>query len=264
MFDIKYIIKLQRFKKERINKRIIIVEGYREILMALNSKLKLINIIICKSIFIKYKKIYNMPYNKINYIKKKDYKRIVYRKNTEGILAIFKYNIINYNNKIKYILKKSKNNIIIIIDNIEKPGNIGAIIRTVESTSFISCIIIRDYKDIYNSNIIRASLGCVFIYPIIILKFKYIIKYLYNKFYLFGTKITNNNSVSLYNINFCNYNNIAIIFGNENYGISKIWEKFIFKNINIPMYGKINSLNVSISVSIILFEMLRQKKKLSN
>ncbi|WGH24734.1 MAG: RNA methyltransferase [Candidatus Shikimatogenerans bostrichidophilus] len=261
MLNIKYIIKLQKFKKLRNNKKIVIVEGYNEILMALNSKLKLINIIICKSIFIKKNIKYSLLFKNINYINKRNYNKIVYRKNTEGILGIFKYKKNNYNNKIKSIIKKNNN--IIIIDNIEKPGNLGAIIRTVEATSFISCIIISDYKDIYNPNIIRASLGCVFICPIIILDFNNIIKYLSKKFYFFGTSIKKNKSFSLYKINFCNYNNIAIIFGNENYGISTRWNKYIFKNINIPTYGKINSLNVSISVSIILFEILRQKKKLS-
>ncbi|WGH26013.1 MAG: RNA methyltransferase [Candidatus Shikimatogenerans bostrichidophilus] len=253
---IKNIIKLQKSKKKRIKNKYIIIEGLIEIKMALKANFKIYNIYICKKI-IKNIDFCLIKKKKIKYINNFLYKKISYRKKTEGILGIF------FKKKKKYILKNNKKkNIIIIIDNIEKPGNIGAIIRTIEATKIINYIIILKKKniDIYNPNIIRSSLGCIFILKIFILSFKKIIKYLLkNNFYLLGTSIYKKNNICLYNLNIKN-KNICIILGNEHNGISKKWIKYINDNINIPMYGNINSLNVSVSLSIIIYEILRIKK----
>ncbi|WGH26542.1 MAG: RNA methyltransferase [Candidatus Shikimatogenerans bostrichidophilus] len=259
--NIKNIIKLQKFKKYRIKSNYLIVEGNREILMALNGNFKLYKVFICKDIFYK-KKIKNCFLKEfIIKINKKNYSKITYRKKTEGILGIFFKKKIDFKKKIKKINFKKKK--IIIIDNIEKPGNIGAIIRTIEATKIINYIIFFKKKDIYNPNIIRSSLGCIFIIPILILNFKLIKKYILLKknIYLLGTSIYKKNSICLYkkNINYTK-KSICIILGNENNGISNIYKKYIKKYINIPMYGIINSLNVSNSFAIIIYEILRKIK----
>lgn len=253
----KNIIKLQKYKKERKNKNLFIVEGYLEIKMALKGNFKLKKVFICKKIFNKKKKDFSIFKKFIFFINKKNYSKISYRKNSEGIIGIFKNKKINYEKKINKLIKKK--NIFIILDNLEKPGNIGSIIRTVETTKIIDFIIFNNFKDIYNPNIIRSSLGTIFIFPIFILSFQKILKIINkNSIFLLGTSIQKKKNISLYNIKF-NYNKLAIIFGNEHYGINKIWYKYIKYNINIPMFGFINSLNVSVSVAIILFEILRQK-----
>ncbi|MDH3004270.1 MAG: RNA methyltransferase [Candidatus Shikimatogenerans sp. JK-2022] len=263
LLSIKNIKNIFKSKKTRNKKNLIIVEGATEIKMALIGNFKLKKIYICKKFFFKKKIDYCIINKFIIYINEKNYKKITYRKKTEGIIAIFFKKKINYEKKFINLIKKNKKILLLIIDNLEKPGNIGAIIRTVETTNIVNSIIINGNIDIYNPNIIRASLGCIFILSILILPIykilKYILKYNIN---LLGTSIFKyNNCLSLYKINFLNFKKIAIIFGNEHVGISKIWDKFIYKNINIPMYGVINSLNVSNSVSIILFEILRQNSK---
>ncbi|WGH27041.1 MAG: RNA methyltransferase [Candidatus Shikimatogenerans bostrichidophilus] len=251
---IKQIKKLQKSKKERIKNKYIIVEGNIEIKMALKGNYKLHKLYICKKII---KNNINFNKKKIKYINKFLYKKISYRKKTEGIIGIFKKKKKNFKKKLYNNKKKKK--IIIILENIEKPGNIGSILRTIEATNIIDFIIFIKKKDIYNPNIIRSSIGCIFISPILILSFKDVIKYLFKKkFYLLGTSIKKKKSTCLYNLNF-KKKNICIIFGNEHNGLSNKWKKLINNNINIPMYGKINSLNVSISLSIILYEILRLK-----
>ncbi|MDH3004455.1 MAG: RNA methyltransferase [Candidatus Shikimatogenerans sp. JK-2022] len=261
MLSIKNIKKLHKSKKERIKKKLFIVEGYKEFFMALKGNFKLKEILICKNIFIKKKFKFFFLKKYIFYINKKIYKKISYRNNTEGIIGIFYIKKINYKKKLINIIKKKKF-IILINDNIEKPGNLGAIIRTLETTNIINCIILiyDNFKDIYNPNIIRSSLGSIFIFPIIIISFNKL-KYIILKYNikLFGTSINKYNNLNLYKIKFVNYKKIMIIFGNENKGISNKWKNIIYKNINIPMFGIINSLNVSISVAIIIFELLRQK-----
>ncbi|WGH25560.1 MAG: RNA methyltransferase [Candidatus Shikimatogenerans bostrichidophilus] len=250
MLNIKEILKLKFSKKERYKKKKIIVEGFNEVHMALKSKFILNNLIISKNIFKGDKKKFLKFKKFIIYVSKFIYNKIAYRKNNQGIIGIFKIK--------KKIFLKEKYNKFLILENIEKPGNLGSIIRSLESVKIIDCIIIVNYKDLYNPNIIRASLGCVFIYPIFILSFKKILKIIKKKkIYLFGTSINKKKSTYLYKINF-NKKKFGIIFGNEHNGISKIWYKYINKFINIPMFGRINSLNVSVSVSIIVYEILRQ------
>ncbi|WOX79332.1 TrmH family RNA methyltransferase [Candidatus Shikimatogenerans bostrichidophilus] len=258
---IKDIIKLQKSNKKRIKNNYIIVEGNIEIKMALKGKFKLYKIFICKEIFNKINHDYCILKQYIIYINKKQYKKISYRKNTEGILGVFKKKKINYLNEFKkYIKNKINNSIVLIIDNIEKPGNIGSIIRTVEATNIINFIIFINKKDIYNPNIIRSSLGCIFIVPILILNFNDFKKYIINNYYLLGTSIYKKNNLCLYQKNINIYNkDIGIIFGNEHNGISKKFKKYIKNYIHIPMYGEINSLNVSNSFAIIIYEILRIK-----
>ncbi|WOX79208.1 TrmH family RNA methyltransferase [Candidatus Shikimatogenerans bostrichidophilus] len=258
---LKDIIKLQKSNKKRINNNYIIVEGNMEIKMAFKGNLKLYKIFICKEIFNKINHDYCILKKYIIYINKNKYKRISYRNKTEGILGVFKKKNKNYLKKLKkYINNKNNNSIVIIIDNIEKPGNIGSIIRTVEATNIIKFIIFINKKDIYNPNIIRASLGCIFIVPIIILNLNDFKKYIINNYYLLGTSIYKENNLCLYKTNINIYNkDIGIILGNEHNGISKILKKYIKKYIHIPMYGEINSLNVSNSFAIIIYEILRRK-----
>ncbi|WGH25282.1 MAG: RNA methyltransferase [Candidatus Shikimatogenerans bostrichidophilus] len=259
MLNIKNIIKLQKSKKERINKNIIIVEGCQEIKMAFKSNLKLKKVFICNKIYKKKETQFCILQKFIVFINKINYNKVAYRKNSEGILGIFFKKKINYEKKFINLINKKKDIFFLIIDNIEKPGNLGAIIRTLECTNVVDSIIIKDNKDIYNPNIIRASLGSVFIFPILILPFNKILKYLLKKnILLLGTSIQKKNNLSLYKFNFNYYKKIAIIFGNEHTGVSKKWKTY--KNIHIPMYGIINSLNVSVAVSIIIFEIMRQKK----
>ncbi|BDT61594.1 MAG: rRNA methyltransferase [Flavobacteriales endosymbiont of Rhyzopertha dominica] len=264
LLTIKNIFKLQKNNYRKFNKYII-VEGYLEIKMALIGKFKLIKILICKNIFFKKNKKINFKYNNNNifYINIKQYKKLTYRKKTEGILGIFYKKKINYKKKFKKYINNKNNKIILIIDNIEKPGNIGSIIRTIEATKIINFIIIINKKEIYNPNIIRSSLGCVFLSKILILKFNYIKKniFLNKNFIIIGTSIYKKNNICLYKINFNKFKkNICIILGNEHNGISKNINNYINFNINIPMYGKINSLNVSNSFAIIIYELLRNKK----
>ncbi|WOX79075.1 TrmH family RNA methyltransferase [Candidatus Shikimatogenerans bostrichidophilus] len=258
---IKDIIKLQKSNKKRIKNNYIIVEGNREIKMALKGNFKIYKIFICKEIFNKIYHDYCIFKQYIIYINKKKYKKISYRNKTEGILGVFKKKN-NYSLKEfkKYIKNKNNNSIVLIIDNIEKPGNIGSIIRTVEATNIINFIIFINKKDIYNPNIIRSSLGCIFIVPILILNFNDFKKYIINNYYILGTSIYKKNNLCLYQNNINIYNkDIGIILGNEHNGISKIFKKYIKNYIHIPMYGEINSLNVSNSFAIIIYEILRIK-----
>ncbi|WXB47380.1 MAG: TrmH family RNA methyltransferase [Candidatus Shikimatogenerans sp. Tmey] len=244
------------YKKKYIKNKYFIIEGIKENLKY-NIKYIIKNIFICKKIFLlnnKNLKIIHKYKKHIIYIKKYIYNKLVYRKNKEGIIFIYY--------KKKYSLNKinvKKNKILIILDNIEKPGNIGAIIRTLYGLN-IKIIILINYKNnIYNNNIIRSSIGYILNIKIIKTKIKNIILFLKkNKYKLYITNIYKKKSKNIYNINYIKNKNIAIVFGSENKGISKNWYKYKHIKINIPTILNINSLNVSIALSIIIYEIYRQ------
>ena len=180
------------------------------------------------------------------------YSKIAYREKTEGIIGIanWKTHTLNY-------IKLSNVPILLIAENIEKPGNIGAMIRTVDAAGIDAFIIANPITDIYNPNIIRSSVGGIFSTQIAISTTQKIIEWLRNKNITLYTA-TLQNSFPYYKINF--REPVAIAVGNEAKGIDKSFRKAAKKNIIIPMHGKLDSLNVSISAAIIIFEAIRQRK----
>lgn len=251
---IKKILKLKKKNKLRICKNIFFIEKIKEIQMAIKGGYKLKEILICKEKLI-IKKFFIPKKTKKIQLGIKVFKKIACKNNNEGIIAICKtnkyINIENFN-----IRKKS---LIIILDNIEKPGNLGAIIRTVNASN-IDCVILNNNKiDIFNHNVIRCSMGTVFTTKIINSSNEKIFKWLKkNKINTLTTYI-NIKSKSIYNEKL--KLPLAIIMGNENKGVSQFWIKKSEKKIQIPLYGKIDSLNLSAATAIIIFEIIRQNIK---
>jgi len=145
----------------------------------------------------------------------------------------------------------------LVIEGIEKPGNIGAMLRTADAAS-IDAIILADAKtDIYNPNVIRSSVGCVFTNQIVVASSEDIIDYLKEQnIKIFASTLQNSNSYTEQNYKEAS----AIIVGTEATGLSQIWRDNATKNINIPMQGEIDSMNVSAAAAILLFEAKRQRK----
>ena len=143
-----------------------------------------------------------------------------------------------------------------VIEGIEKPGNIGAMLRTADAAS-IDAIILADAKtDIYNPNVIRSSVGCVFTNQIVVASSEDIIAYLKEQnIKIFASTLQNSNSYTEQNYKEAS----AIIVGTEATGLSQIWRDNATKNINIPMQGEIDSMNVSAAAAILLFEAKRQR-----
>tara|TARA_B100000963_G_scaffold228204_1_gene199031 strand:- start:232 stop:1011 length:780 start_codon:yes stop_codon:yes gene_type:complete len=238
--------------KTNKNEKEFVIEGSKEIDLALKSNFEI------KKIFFRGLNPIKFDINfsdkiEIFYLKKKLFDLLSYRNNSSKLLAIA--NKINYNLDSICLKKKS---IIIIIENIEKPGNLGAILRTADGMDVSGIIIVDSKINIYNSNVIRSSVGSIFNLPLIKTNKEEAIKFLNkNKFNLFNTVISKS-SKSYLNINYSG--NIAIAFGSENKGLSDNWKSYPAKQICIKMNGKNDSFNLSVSVGIILSEVIRQTK----
>ena len=141
-------------------------------------------------------------------------------------------------------------------EGVEKPGNIGALLRTADAANVDAVFIANPKSDLYNSNIIRSSVGCVFTNQIATGTSEEIIAFLQeNNVNIYAATLQNSNEYHQENYT----KNSAIVVGTEATGLTDIWREAATQNINIPMQGQIDSMNVSVSAAIILFEAKRQR-----
>ena len=248
---LKDLIKLSKKSKFRKKTNLFLVEGVKEINASIINKYEIESLFYDPTI-IELKKI-NIPIEiEIIRVSSNIYKKISFRSSTEGIIAVVKRK--NYT---KEKIEINNKKVILILDGIEKPGNIGAILRTSQASNVDTIIITNKKCDIHNPNVIRSSVGSFFKSKIIYLKNNEALEFLKkNKFKIYAASPNTDKKYSDENYTFP----VALVFGSENEGISKFWEENSDEKIKIPMKNKIDSLNVSVSCAIILYEINRQSK----
>ena len=250
---IKNLVKLQEKSRERKKQGLFIIEGKREISLAISSGYEIDTVLYNPEITSENEvlHLFNANINRIE-ISKEVYQKLAYRGSTEGILAVTKSKDFSLEN----IELKNENPLILVAEGVEKPGNIGALLRTADAANIDAVFIANPKSDLYNTNIIRSSVGCIFTNNIAVGTSKEIISFLEDKnIHIYSATLQNSNEY--YKENYTKPT--AIVVGTEATGLTEIWRKAATKNINIPMQGKIDSMNVSVSAAIILFEAKRQK-----
>jgi len=253
---IKELIQLR--EKSRLRKRTstFLIEGLREITLALKGNYTIKTLLIDTSVL--DISLINKLLNNINYtieiikISNNVYKKLALRDSTEGILAV----AITKNLDLNSLKFKHENPLILVAEAPEKPGNIGALLRTVDAAGLDAVLIANPKTDMYNPNIIRSSVGCVFATQIATGSTSEILHFLKdNNIELYGASLTA--SVEYQTVNYTNP--CAIIVGTEATGLTDEWLLNTTQNIIIPMKGVIDSMNVSVSAAIIIFEAIRQR-----
>jgi TrmH family RNA methyltransferase len=251
---IKSLIKLQEKARERKKQGLFIIEGKREISLAISSEYEFDSILFCPKIISEKEiiQLFNQNINRIE-ISIEVYQKLAYRDSTEGIIAVTKTKDLSLNK----IQLNNKKPLILVAEGIEKPGNIGALLRTADAANVDAVFIATPKSDLYNTNIIRSSVGCVFTNQIALGTSEEIIAFLQkNNIDIYAATLQNSNEYHQQDYT----NSAAIIVGTEATGLSNIWRTVATKHINIPMQGKIDSMNVSVSAAIIIFEAVRQRK----
>ena len=154
-------------------------------------------------------------------------------------------------------MQLNKNPLLLILESVEKPGNLGAILRTADAAGVDAVIVCDQQTDLYNSNVIRSSLGCIFTIPVFVGSSAEVIDLLKaNEIKIYCTSLLA--SVPYYTIDFTI--SAAIIMGAEATGLTPIWLDHSDQNIVIPMRGNVDSLNVSTSAAIVIFEAMKQRR----
>lgn len=252
---IKNILLLEEKARERKLQNLIVIEGFREIRLALLSGFTITTLIYCKEL-INNKELNKLVSHTISSFEMAEvpteiYNRLAYRKDNGGVIALANSKRLLFRD-----IKLSSNPLLLILESVEKPGNLGAILRTADAANLDAVIICDPQTDIYNPNSIRSSLGCIFTMPVVTSTTEHTIMWLKsNKISMYGTALT---ATHFYHENDFRHAS-AIIMGSEANGLSQKWLDETDHLIKIPMNGKIDSMNVSTSAAIVVFEALRQR-----
>ena len=232
-----------RFRKKS---GIFVVEGKQENERALRFGFENIEFYICENIFG-----INHPEGKIHFVSSQVYEKLAYRGSSEGIIGIYKTKEFNLNE-----FSPKENASIIVVESVEKPGNLGAILRSCEAFG-IDALIVTDTKvDFYNPNVLRSSVGCFFGMNVFSASNEETLAFLQKNNFKIYTTFMDESAEDLYQKNFTEKS--ALFFGTEHSGLSDFWLNK-GENILIPMAGTIDSLNLSNAVAIACYEILRQK-----
>lgn len=243
---IKYLTKILSKNNDRKKAGIFVVEGQQENERALQFGYQPEEFFICESIFDE-----NLPNSKIYFVSEKIYEKIAYRGTTEGIIGIYKFE-----EKKLRDFSPEEDSSVIILESVEKPGNLGAILRSCEAFDIDALIITNCKTDIYNPNVIRSSVGCLFGMNIFQADNQETFEFLVKNNYKILTTFMSGYAENIQKKNLkCKS---AVLFGTEHSGLSDFW-KDKGENILIPMTGTIDSLNLSNAAAICCYEILRQK-----
>ena len=255
---IKSLVQLQEKAKARNQSGTFLIEGMREIELAIKGNYEIETILFHPELIsIQQVTKVVMPSavegNQIELIEisKEVYQKMAYRDTTEGILAVAKIKSLQLSD-----LKLPENPLILIMESIEKPGNIGAILRTCDAACVDAVIIANPKTDLYNPNTVRSSVGCLFTNQIATGTTVEVIDFLIQKNINFYSA-TLQNSTLYHTQDFTT--STALVVGTEAIGLTQLWREKATQNIIIPMQGEIDSMNVSVAAAILIFEAKRQR-----
>lgn len=253
---VKNLKKLEK-ASERREQNLILIEGLRETVLARRAGYEIISLFVCEEILAE-----NENYNlkeligkganiTICHVSKEVYDSLAYRETTEGVIAT----ALPGNHRLANI-KLGTNPLILVIEGVEKPGNLGAMLRTCDAAGVDAVFICDGKTDIYNPNVVRSSLGTVFTQQIIACETTDAIAFLKkNNIRIFAAELTATRNYFAEDLKQA----AAVTVGTEATGLSKEWIDAADVRIKIPMLGQIDSLNVSVSAAVLLFEAVRQR-----
>jgi len=252
---LKTVLDLQQKSSARKATGLFVAEGRREASLAISNGYKVEFVIVCPEIY-NPDPPYPIALDKIKpdqliEVNSKVYNKMAYREDAEGIIIIAHTKEIGFEK-----LKTSGQPFFIVLEGVEKPGNLGAVLRTADAVG-VSALLLCDSKtDIYNPNAIRSSMGCTFTVPIVSCSSKEATDWLKkNKITITAAALE---TQTLYTeADFKKPS--AIAFGTEKSGLSPIWLENADLIVKIPMKGMVDSLNVSVSAAIISYEVIRQR-----
>lgn len=249
---IKSLVQLQEKAKTRKQTGTFLIEGQREIMLAQKGGYELETILFLPEL-ITENDIRQLTRQKVELIEisKEVYQKLAYRDTTEGILAVAKTKSLQLSD-----LKLSENPLVLVAEATEKPGNLGALLRTADAANLDAVIIANPKSDMYNPNVVRSSVGCLFTRQIATGSTEEVIAYLKEKNIAIYCA-TLQDSTYYHTQNYTTPS--ALVVGTEATGLTEAWRNASTKNIIIPMQGEIDSMNVSVAAAILIFEAKRQR-----
>ena len=248
--SVRRVILLQQKAAERRRSGLFVVEGKREVELCLEAGKQV------EEVFCRPEVAESTNHPKLKIVSSAVYERMAYRGGTEGILAVVRQQARTLEE-----LPLDKESLLVVLESVEKPGNLGAVLRSADAAHATAVIVCDPLCDLYNPNLIRASLGTRFTIPTVACSSEECIAFLRQR----GIRILTaqlQDSHPYYNTDMRAAT--ALVMGTESTGLTAQWREAADAHIRIPMQGKIDSLNVSVSAAILLFEAVRQRQLTGN
>lgn len=244
---IKRLLVLQQKSSERRKEGLFVVEGRRELEHCMEAGFEVDTVFRCA----KYAGDDFSSFARQIDVSASVYEKVAYRGSTEGVIALVKERRLSLTD-----LQLGDSPLIIVLESVEKPGNLGAVLRSADAARADAVIVCDALTDLYNPNLIRSSIGAIFTVPCVACTSEECIAFLKQR----GIRILTAQlqDSSLY------YDTdmrvpTAIVMGTESTGLTDQWRQAADAHIRIPMLGRLDSLNVSVSAAILLFEAVRQR-----
>ena len=249
---VKQMMALQQKSSERRKEGLFVVEGWREVNHCLQAGYEVLTVFLCPSLFpneFSMSLPYGLPHVEVS---PQVYEKMAYRGGTEGVLAMVRSKTLRLED-----LQLPENPLLVIIESVEKPGNLGAILRSADASGADAVIVCDPLTDLYNPNLIRSSIGARFTVPCVACTSASCIAFLRER----GIRIL---TAQLQDSHLYYHTDMrgatAIVLGTESSGLTRQWREAADAHIRIPMLGQLDSLNVSVSAAILLFEAVRQRQ----
>ncbi|SFF87196.1 RNA methyltransferase [Prevotella sp. KH2C16] len=257
---IKRLVSLQQKSSERRKTGLFVVEGIREVSHCINAGFTIDSLFLCPEIMQNHPEgasLQPLLQRAENFqVTREVYDKMAYRGGTEGIMAV-----VRARRQTLQELQLPTNPLIVVLESVEKPGNLGAVLRSADAAAADAVIVCDPLTDLYNPNLIRSSIGAVFTVPLVACSSEECIAFLKAR----GIRIL---TAQLQDSRLYYENDMtrgtALVMGTEATGLTNAWRAAADAHIRIPMLGQLDSLNVSVSAAILLFEAVRQRNKIGD
>ncbi len=263
---VKQLVLLQQKSSERRKTGLFVVEGQREIGHCLEAGYELDSLYCCPALMggataqhedaagVAFDGIAKTSTSVTRYeVTPEVYEKIAYRGSTEGLLAVVRSRQLTLNE-----LPLGAHPLVVVLERVEKPGNLGAILRSADAAKADAVIVCDPLTDLYNPNLIRSSIGAIFTVPCVACSSEECISFLKAHDIRILTAQLQDSHL-YYDTDMCC--GTAIVMGTESTGLTDTWRRAADAHIRIPMLGRLDSLNVSVSAAILLFEAVRQREQ---
>ena len=249
---IKNLLLLQEKSKARREQGLFVVEGRRELEHCMEGGYTVHTLFVCPEIAPSFLRHPSHTEASVIEIPEQLYRKVAYRESTEGIIAEVEYKSLKLED-----LRLPENPLVMVLESVEKPGNLGAVLRSADAAGVDAVIFCDPLTDLYNPNLIRASIGAVFTVPTVAASSEETIAFLKARDIQILTAQLQDSSL-YYDVDM--RRGTALVMGTEATGLTDLWRQAASAHIRIPMLGRLDSLNVSVSAAILLFEAVRQRR----
>jgi TrmH family RNA methyltransferase len=246
---IKWLIQLRTSSRDRRGEGLFVVEGIDEIQLALSAGHR--PMVVVEAPDLTRRKLAETEGEQLT-VTRAVFQKLSVRENPDGWIAVFKRPAWSLEE-----IPLGPNPLILVMESVEKPGNLGAILRTADAAAVSTVVVCDPRADIFSPNVVRASRGALFSVPVVELSSARTLAFLKER----GIRVVAANPNAGRDFQKADFSGgLAIAMGTEDAGLSQVWLENADLHVLIPMRGKVNSLNVSVAAALLLYEALRQRR----